>query len=106
MTEKGKYPVPELARHIEREWADELAAYYGQQLEDVTAQVRPWFDFPIGVLKIELMDGSCAEFRSAIFIVSEKKRTIAVFTEHCGHHLYPYHDARIFRDGELIFEQA
>lgn len=106
MKEKEKYPVSELARYIEHDWAEELAAYYDRQVEDVTTQVRPWFDFPTGIVKIELMDGSSVEFRYAIFIVSEVRRAIAVFTEHCGHHLYPYHEARVFRDGELIYEQG
>lgn len=100
------YPVPALAQRIEREWATELAAHFERKPEEISNQVRPWFDFPNGKLAIELMDGSRVEFRWAFFIVSEEKRAIAVFTEHCGHHLYPYHEARIFRDGELVYEQV
>jgi hypothetical protein len=45
------------------------------------------------------------EFQWAFHIVSESKKAIAVFTEHCGHHLYPYHEAQIFRDEKLVFQQ-
>lgn len=105
MIEKKKFPIAALAQQIELDWAEELASYYGRAPDEVAEKVRPWFLLPPGILRIELMDQSCVEFRYAIFIVSEHKRAIAVFTEHCGYHLYPYHDARIYRDGELVYEQ-
>jgi hypothetical protein len=105
MNEKKTYAVPALAKQIELAWADELASHYGRARDEVQEKIRPWFSFPPGTLRIELMDQSCVEFRHAIHIVSESKYTIAVFTEHCGHHLYPNHDARVFRDGELVYEQ-
>lgn len=61
---------------------------------------------PPGTVRIEFMDQSCVEFWYAIFIVSESKRAIAVFTEHCSHHLYPYLDAKIYRDGKLVYGKA
>lgn len=103
---KQTYPVPALAQQIEAGWAEELASYYGRALEEVADKIRPWFLLPTGTIKIELMDQSCVEFRYAIFIVSDSKRAIAVFTEHCGNHLYPYHEARVYRDGELVYEQS
>lgn len=106
MTAKKAYPIPALAQQIEIEWTEELASYYGRAPEEVAAKIRPWFVLPSGTVRIELMDQSCVEFHYVIFIVSESKRAIAVFTEHCGNHLYPYHDARIYRDGELVYEQS
>lgn len=106
MTVKKTSPVPALAQQIELEWTEELASYYGRVPEEVAEKIRPWFVLPPGTVRIELMDQSCVEFRYAIFIVSDSKRAIAVFTEHCGNHLYPYHDARIYRDGELVYEQS
>jgi len=106
MIAKKTYPIPALAEQIELEWAEELAAYYGRAPEEVSAKIRSWFVLPPGNVRIELMDQSCVEFWYAIFIVSESKRAIAVFTEHCGHHLYPYHEAKIYRDGELVYEQS
>lgn len=46
------------------------------------------------------------QFERAFHIVSEAKRAIAVFTEHCGHHVFPYHDAKVYRDGLLVYAQA
>jgi uncharacterized OB-fold protein len=52
------------------------------------------------------MDGSVVQFANAIHIVSEAKRAIAVFTEHCGHHVFPYHEAKVHCNGELVYEHA
>ncbi|MDR7272496.1 hypothetical protein J2X20_005179 [Pelomonas saccharophila] len=100
------YPVPTLATQIETEWAAELASHFGRTAAEILQPLRPWFDFPQGQLRIELMDGSTMQFVHAFHLVNEPKRTIAVFTEHCGHHLYPYHEARIFRDDVLIYAQS
>jgi hypothetical protein len=100
------YPVPSLARQLEAEWAPDLSAHFGCSVDDVLQQVRPWFDYPAGQLRIELMDGSVVQFERAFYIASEAKRAIAVFTEHCGHHVLPYHEAKVYRDGTLIYAQA
>lgn len=100
------YPVPSLARQIESEWAPELAEHFCRRTEEIAHKVRPWFEFPAGQLRIELMDGSTVQFSRAFHIVSEAKRAIAVFTEHCGHHVFPYHEAKVYRDGTLTYAQA
>lgn len=100
------YPVPAHAQQIEREWAPELAAYFGRAETDVLAKVRPWFEFPDGTLRVELVDGSTVQFKYAVFVVGEAKRAIAVFTEHCGNHIFPCHEAKVFRDDLLVYEQA
>ncbi|OYU45574.1 MAG: hypothetical protein CFE44_06810 [Burkholderiales bacterium PBB4] len=100
------FPVPALAQQIEREWASEIASFDVRPPEKVTTDARPWLRFPAGVLRIELMDGSEIRFSYAFYVVSEVRRTIAVFTEHCGHHLYPYHEAKIYRDDVLVYEQV
>ncbi|MDO8387796.1 MAG: hypothetical protein Q7T13_15560 [Polaromonas sp.] len=100
------YPVPSLARQLESEWAPELAAHFGRSVGDVLQPVRPWFDFPGGQLRIELMDGSVVQFEWAFHIASDAKRAIAVFTEHCGHHVFPHHEAKVYRDGALLYTQA
>lgn len=101
-----RFPVPSLAALIEEEWAAELAARFGRDAGDVLQQMRPWFIFPTAQLRIELMDGSMVQFVNAFHIVDEAKHAIVVFTEHCGHHVYPYHEARVFKDGCLVYEQA
>lgn len=96
------FPVPRLAEQLQNEWAAELAAYFGHSLEQFRANPNRIIDYPTGTLRIELMDGSFVEFQHAFHILSASKKAIAVFTEHCGHHLYPYHDARVIRDGKLV----
>jgi hypothetical protein len=51
------------------------------------------------------MDESFVEFRYAFYLISEEKRAIAVFTEHCGHFILPYHGARVFVDEVLRYVQ-
>jgi len=97
-------PEPHLYERIEHAWAEELAACFDRTTEDVFQQVRPWLLFPQGLVRIELMDGSSAEFKYCVFVASEKKGAIAVFTEHCGNHVFPSHDAKVYRDGRLVWE--
>ncbi len=52
------------------------------------------------------MDGSRVELNYAFALVSEARRAIGVFTEHCGHHLYPHHEARVFVGGRLVYSAA
>lgn len=106
MIQKKTYPVPALAQQIELEWTEELAVYCGCACEEVAEKLLSWFSLPTGTIKIKLMDESCVEFRWAFFVVSEQKRAVAVFTEHCGNHVFPYHEAQIYRDGELVYEQV
>ena len=98
-------PVPRLASQIEQEWAEELASRFGCTAEEMRANPARLINFPSGILRIKLTDASMVEFRRAFHIVSESKKTIAVFTEHCGHHLFPCHEAQVYRDGDLVFHQ-
>ena len=52
------------------------------------------------------MDQSMVEFKNAIFVVNENKRAIAVFTEHCGHHIFPYHEAIVYVDEQVAYRQV
>lgn len=99
------YPVPRLATQIEAEWAVELAERFGRSGADVLEKIRPWFDCSVDTIRIELMDGSSFEFNCSFYLVSEAKRAIAVFTEHCGNHVFPYHEAKVFINGKVSYEQ-
>lgn len=90
----------ELLKQLYSEWNTELETYFGHSLEDHGPR------YPYGTLRVELMDGSFVQFQYAIFIVSDAKKTVAVFTEHCGHHLYPLAGVKVFRDEALVFENA
>jgi hypothetical protein len=41
------------------------------------------------------MDGSSVEFKYAFALHWPEKRAIAVFTEHCGHHVFPDAEASV-----------
>ncbi len=100
-----KSPVPRLAEAVVLEWADDLAPLIGQNTKDLR-QNTELIAFPHDTVRVELMDQSVVEFRYALFVVSEAKRAIAVFTEHCGHHVLPYHEAKVFVGGELRYSQG
>ena len=90
------YPVHSLAAQITAEWADERSVKLKRPREEILEKGIVTSDFPTDAnLEITLMDGSFAVFRSAFFIVSERKRTVAVFTEHCDYHLFPYYEVDI-----------
>ena len=42
-----------------------------------------------GCVKIRFLDGSHALFEYAFYAVDEKRQELAVFTEHCGYHIFP-----------------
>ena len=100
------YPVPQLAEQLIAEWVEELASHLGCSVEAVREQPSRVLSFPQETVRVELMDGSNVQFKYAFFLVSEAKKAIAVFTEHCGHHVLPYHEAKVFRDGKLSYEQG
>lgn len=86
-----------VATMIEAEWATELAlapAAWGSGLK------------PRDTVHVVLMDGSAVTFRYAFFLVSGEKRAIAVFTEHCGNHVFPWHEATVSVDGRVAFSQS
>lgn len=57
-------------------------------------------DFPLGgIVRIQFEDDSEVEFRYAFAIKAPEFREVAVFTEHCGHHLFPWYEGL-----ELIIE--
>lgn len=100
-----KFPVPRLAEATVHEWADELALQVGCSAEDLRLNTES-IPFSNDTVRVELMDESFVEFRNAVFVVSEAKRAVAIFTEHCGHHVLPYHEAKVFVGGELRYSQG
>ena len=56
-------------------------------------------------LRIEFVDRSNAFFYYAFYLIDEESNEIAVFTEHCGYHLFPMIDTKleiIERNGNII----
>jgi hypothetical protein len=46
-------------------------------------------------VRISLRDGSVVFFNYAFYILDRDLNEIAVFTEHCGYHVFPLSEARI-----------
>jgi hypothetical protein len=56
-----------------------------------------------------LQDGlwaCCAAGTIAAPVGHRWRCSIALFTEHCGHHVFPYHEARVFSNGVLAYEKS
>ncbi len=97
------YPVNRVSNELEREWSVELAKRFGQEVASFLASPTKFMQYPIETVRVELMDGSHVEFKYAFALVSEDLKAIAVFTEHCGHQVYPYHEAKIYQAGKLVY---
>jgi len=100
---KKVLPIPRIAAALEQEWAEELAARAGVPIEVFLSSPSMHMTYPCEGVRLELMDGSVVEFKYAFALVKPEWRAIAVFTEHCGHHVYPYHEARVYQEGALMF---
>jgi hypothetical protein len=99
------YAVPAMSALISDQWADEIAALLKTTPENVRSGQVDLFATSLATVRIELMDDSFVEFRSACYVVSGEKRAIAVLTEHCGYHVFPIHEAKVFHAGKLIYQQ-
>ena len=51
------------------------------------------------VVRVEFPDGSLVQFAYAFYLVNADKRALAVFTEHCGYHVFPLGGVRVFENG-------
>lgn len=98
------YPVPDHASALEQQWSAMLAEHFGIDLAQFRASPERFMAFQNQSVSIELMDGSSATFRWAFPLIDERLKAIAVFTEHCGHHVFPYHEARVRIDDATVFD--
>lgn len=99
-------PSQQHSSHLVNEWRAELSEFLGRSVEDIEQRGLNASDFTGQSVSIELADGSCAEFRYSFVCMSLQKQSIVIFTEHCGHHLFSWHDAKVFIDGVLVFEDG
>jgi hypothetical protein len=106
MKSKTPFPVPTLSAALEREWSRQLALRAGVTQAEFEASPSQYMNFPIEDVQVELMDGSLVKFKYAFAIVSEELMAVAVFTEHCGHHVFPFHEAKVYQAGKLVWQQG
>jgi hypothetical protein len=74
-------------------WAQKLKAFIRDELEQERETLRAGdFDYD---LKLTFEDSSTVFFRYAFHISDQDLKEIAVFTEHCGYHIFPFVGAHI-----------
>jgi hypothetical protein len=97
----AKYPVAQRIHATVVEWADELAPLLGRSAESIRSHGLHAGDFrDTGWLVLELMDGSTLRFRYAFHVIRESEQALAVFSEHCGYHVFPLPEAKVTRQHE------
>lgn len=97
----AKYPVAQRVQALILDWAEELAATLRRSVDAIRADGLSAYDFPSGSeLHVKLMDGSTLRFRHAFHVIRESEHALAVFTEHCGYHIFPLNGAQISRVSE------
>ena len=79
-------------------WHDRLPTHWKQWVETYVnkkegrkLKVLNAGDFH-GLVKVDFPDGSHAVFMYAFYAIDEEKGELAVFTEHCGYHIFPLSD--------------
>ncbi len=75
-------------------WAEKLKAH----LRDELGADRDYLsatDFSGQSLKINFQDGSSAFFRYAFYLLDREFNEVAVFTEHCGYHIFPLYGTHL-----------
>ena len=74
-------------KDLPERWAAKLKAYLREELE-VNRDSLSAEEFHHS-LKINFEDGSYAFFGFAFYLLDRELNEIAVFTEHCGYHIFP-----------------
>ena len=101
---RTEYPVQRQSSAMLQDWSALLAERAGVPLAEFLKKPERHLNFPIETVRIDLMDGSRVEFKYAFVLLAEEWKAIAVFTEHCGHHVFPFHEAKVFLAGQLTYE--
>ena len=76
-------------------WAKKLMAYLRDELGSDRDHLSAT-DFDVNqTLKINLQDGSFALFQYAFYLLDRELNEVAVFTEHCGYHIFPLYGTHL-----------
>lgn len=74
-------------------WKDKLSEYIQEKFHQDRKKPDA-ADFQ-NIVMLRLHDGSHVYFKFAFYIINEDKTEIAVFTEHCGYHVFPFFGADV-----------
>ena len=80
---------------VPESWKPRLRRYLREQFGEDRERLSA-YDFPNdqGIF-IRFLDGSHVFFRHAFVIADEVSKEVAVFTEHCGYHVFPAVEAEV-----------
>ncbi|MFP4439265.1 MAG: hypothetical protein ACLFVO_18645 [Chloroflexaceae bacterium] len=88
----------QVEQFILSQWADELSRKLDRPREHILQYGLSTTDFPLNEeLKLTFPDESLAHFRHGFFVTNSSRRQLAVFTEHCGYHVFPVVDTVVER---------
>ena len=91
---------------VVKDWAELLSAHLHRSISSMSDLSTNDFP-PSAEIEIKLMDQSVLKFKNAFALIDESSRAIGVFTEHCGHHVFPYHDVVVVEVcRKLLYEQV
>ena len=76
-------------RAVLEEWALELSEHLGRPADEIRKRGLNIYDFPQQTVKLKFVDDSRASFLYAFVVRNEQRSEVAVFTEHCGYHVFP-----------------
>jgi hypothetical protein len=76
-------------------WAKKLEAYLREERGSERGYLSA-ADFGVNQhLKINFPDGSFAFFQHAFYLLDREGGEVAVFTEHCGYHIFPLYGTQL-----------
>lgn len=93
-------------RDLPQRWTERLARYTDERRgpdHEHRGELRAEDFSGRSLVRLEFPDGSRALFHYAFFIVAPEWNELAVFTEHCGYHVFPsrgLHFERVETGGE------
>jgi hypothetical protein len=79
---------------LPKRWAERLKAHLREAREPERGHLSAT-DFSNQSLKINFQDGSSAFFRYAFYLLDRELNEVAVFTEHCGYHIFPLYGTHL-----------
>jgi len=74
-------------------WQDKVTGYIKETFNEDRKRLGAE-DFRHSIV-LHLPDKSFVYFNYAFYIVDREKNEVGIFTEHCGHHVFPFCDAAI-----------
>jgi len=79
---------------LPKQWQERLHRYLSEKHGAEHYQLSA-IDFPDEKLMIQFPDGSHVTFLFAFSLVNKETREIAIFSEHCGYHIFPMEDTEV-----------